>query len=149
MAIRNNIMPILNYTTSISHEKTISEIMKCLSKGGASKIIMDNNSNGDPIALTFQIYFRNNMLAFSLPVRTESVLEIMKRDKKIPRSKCTHDQALRVSWRILKDWIEAQMAICQSGMTEVAEVFLPYAVTKSGLTLFEDLKNGDQKLLNI
>jgi len=42
----------------------------------------------------------------------KSILEIQK-DPKVPRSKCTDEQALRVSWRIIKDWVKAQMAIVE------------------------------------
>ena len=38
-------MAILNYTTSISCEKTIGEIMKCLVKHGATKIVTDYSEN--------------------------------------------------------------------------------------------------------
>jgi hypothetical protein len=40
----------------------------------------------------------------------------------------------RVAWRIVKDWIEAQMAIVEAGQAEMAEVFLPYATIEDGTT---------------
>ena len=44
-------------------------------------------------------------------------------------------QAVRVAWRIVKDWVEAQMALVETQMVTTAEVFLPYAVMKDGRTL--------------
>ena len=35
-------------------------------------------------------------------------------------------QATRVASRILKDWIEAQLALLHTGMVELEEIFLPY-----------------------
>lgn len=55
---------------------------------------------------------------------------------------------MRVSWRIVKDWVEAQMAIVEAQLAEVGEVFLPYAVTKKGNTLYKELKQDGMKLLN-
>ena len=34
-------------------------------------------------------------------------------------------QAIRTSWRILKDWVEAQMALLETGMVTMDEIFLP------------------------
>ncbi|HEY3525282.1 MAG TPA: hypothetical protein VGK47_03725 [Nitrososphaeraceae archaeon] len=88
------------------------------------------------------------MVAFSLPANYSGVLKAMQKDKKIPRSKCTIEQAQRVSWRIVKDWVEAQMAIVEAQLADMAEVFLPYAITKSGTTLYKEIQSGGLKLLN-
>jgi hypothetical protein len=139
-------MPILNYTTKIDSYKTITEIQQILSKHGATKMIVDNDNIGNPIALTFCINWNGSMTAFALPCNFEGVLRAMKHNKKVPRSLCNEEQALRVGWRIVKDWVEAQMAIVEAQLSSLAEVFLPYAVTKSGNTLFK-LLNNDKGLL--
>jgi hypothetical protein len=72
----------------------------------------------------------------------------MKKSSKVPRSLCTEEQALRVGWRIIKDWVEAQMAIVESELAGVAEVFLPYAVTKSGTTLYKHIETDGRLLLS-
>ena len=71
----------------------------------------------------------------------------MDRDKKVPGSLKNKEQALRVSWRIIKEWVEAQMAIIEAGQAELSEVFLPYAVTKDGDTVYQKLKSGNDFLL--
>ena len=63
----------------------------------------------------------------------------MKRDRKVPRRLVTDEQAVKVSWRIIKDWIEAQMALVEAELAELAEVFLPYAITKDGNTLYSQI----------
>jgi len=140
-------MAILNYTTSIESEKSIAEIQKCLVKHGAHKIVTDYQ-NMIPSSVTFCLTINNNVVGFSLPANPEGVLKAMQKDKKVPRSKCTKEQAQRVAWRIIKDWVEAQMAIVESQLAEMAEVFLPYAITKSGNTLYKEIKNNDMLLLN-
>lgn len=139
-------MPILNYTTKIDSYKTITEIQQKLSKAGANKMIIDNSANGLPIALTFCIDWHGSPLAFSLPCNFEGVLKAMRRSSKVPRNLCTDEQALRVGWRIIKDWVEAQLAIVEAELAAMAEVFLPYAVTKSGTTLYNHIQT-DSKLL--
>lgn len=139
-------MPILNYTTKIDAYKTISEIQRILSDKGANKITIDNDSKGLPIALTFCIYMNDYQTAFCLPCNFSGVLKAMRKSNKVANSFCNEEQALRVGWRIIKDWVEAQMAIVESELADLAEVFLPYAVTKSGETLYQQIK-GNQKLL--
>lgn len=140
-------MPILNYTTSIDSYKTITDITKILSQKGATKIVFDNNTEGLPVSLTFQIVWRGNFVAFVLPCNYEGFLQSMKKDKKIPKKYISEEQALKVSWRILKDWVEAQLAIVDSEMCTLPEVFLPYAVTKNGTTLYRTIENEPQLLL--
>lgn len=139
-------MAILNYTTSIDSEKSIMEIQKCLSRHGANKIVTDY-TNGQPSVVTFCIEIKGNMIAFSLPANHAGVLKSMEQDKKVPRSKCTQEQAQKVAWRIVKDWVEAQMAIVQAQIAEMAEVFLPYSVTKNGNTLYEEMQSTGMRML--
>jgi len=141
-------MAILNYTTSISCEKTIGEIMKCLVKHGATKIVTDYSEN-IPSAVTFCIKLNDNLVAFALPANYEGVLKAMQKDSKVPRRLLTKEQALRVSWRIVKDWVEAQMAIVEANLADLAEVFLPYAITKTGTTLYKEIKNNGMKMLQL
>ena len=140
-------MPILNYTTKIDSYKTIVEIQKCLAAHGAQKIVIDNDAAGNPVAMTFCVAYRGCLQGFALPCNYEGVLKAMQRSRKVTRALCTKEQALRVSWRIIKDWIEAQMAIIEAGMAEVTEVFLPYAITKSGKTLFQHIETDSSLLL--
>ncbi len=139
-------MAILNYTTGITFEKTISEITSILVAHGANKIVSDYSGN-IPTAITFCLTLNGNMIAFALPANYSGVLKAMKNDKKVPNSKCTEEQALRVSWRIVKDWIEAQMAFVDAQLADMAEVFLPYAITPSGNTLYKEIQNGGMKML--
>jgi hypothetical protein len=59
----------------------------------------------------------------------------------------TEEHARDVSWRIIKDWVEAQMAIIETCMVTTARVFLPYAVTKNGQTVYEYFAGNTQLLL--
>ena len=139
-------MAILNYSTKISSEKTIMEIQKILATHGATKITTDYES-GLPVAVTFCLSLREKVIAFSLPANYSGVLKSMKNAPKIPKKFLTEEQALKVSWRIVKDWVNAQTALVEAELADMAEVFLPYAITKSGNTLYQEIDQTDILLL--
>lgn len=139
-------MAILNYTTEIDFEKTIGEITKILVKHGATKMVTDYADNV-PVAVTFCLMLNGNMVGFSLPANYEGVLKAMQKDGNVPKKLLTKEQALRVSWRIIKDWISAQMALVEAKLADMAEVFLPYAITKSGTTLYKEIQSNGMLLL--
>ena len=66
---------------------------------------------------------------------------------KIPRAFVDEHQALRVAWRIVFYWVDAQMAILETQMVKMEQVFLPYMVMRNGRTLFDDMVKTGFKLL--
>lgn len=149
-------MPLLNYTSEVDADKTIGEINKILSKMGASSVMTDYN-DGIVSALSFAIDRNGQKLGFRLPCDWKPVYDVMYKDKKAYEE---HDkryahqqserrmQAVRTSWRIVKDWIEAQMALIETNMAKTEQVFLPYLVVGKGETLYEQLSESQFKLLN-
>ena len=123
------------------------EIQKILADHGATKITTDFAA-GLPIAVTFCLAIKERTIAFSLPANYSGVLKAMKNSPKVPKKLLTEEQSLKVSWRIVKDWINAQTALVEAELADMAEVFLPYAITKSGNTLYKDIQNGDILMLN-
>lgn len=142
-------MPILNFTTKIDAWKTVNEIQQVLSKHGVTHFSIKNEGSF-PTALAFTIDFNGQPLNFLLPCNHDGVLRCLKGDKKVPNSSKNSEQALRTSWRIVKDWVEAQMAIVQAQLAPIQEVFMPYLVINStGETLSNRMLKGDgMKLLN-
>jgi hypothetical protein len=129
-------MPILNYTTTIDPLKTIAEIQSILVQHGATNISIDF-ANQIPVALTFLIELNGEFINFRLPNNAQGVYNALCNETKIPKRFKTPEQAQKVAWRILKDWIEAQIAIIEAGLATLPQVFLPYAVTQNGQTLYE------------
>lgn len=132
-------MPILNYTTKVDPTKTISEITQCLVERGANKIVVDYDG-GLAVAMTFQLLHRNQPIFFSMPANWEGVLNVLRSQKEVGKGYQNKEQAVRTAWRILKTWIEAQMAIIDAEIVTPAQVFLPYAITKTGNTLYEEIE---------
>ena len=142
-------MPILNYTTTIAVHKTVSEIQEKLAKAGAIAVSIDYDEQKQPSALTFAIMVRNYPVNFRLPSRWNGVYHKVRSDYTISKKLRTEEQARRVAWRIVKDWVEAQLALIDAGCAELPEVFLPYAVSPTGETLFEKLSSSPQLIANI
>jgi hypothetical protein len=139
-------MAIKNYSTSVDSYKTISEIQQLLAKKGARQINIKNDAKGNPISLSFLILWDAKPIAFMLPCNFEGIKRAMLNDRKIARNQCTVDQALRVGWRIVKDWVSAQLAIVEAEACTMPQVFLPYAVTKTGQTLYEQIDQNKAML---
>lgn len=141
-------MGILNYTTTIATEKTAMEIQKMLAAAGAQAVLCEYSGDGVMNAMSFRIHTPHGVVSFRLPAQLDGVYKALQESPKVPRSKCTHEQAARVAWRILKDWIEAQLAIIEAGMAEMAQVFLPYAQNDQGETVYETIANNGFKALS-
>lgn len=139
-------MAILNYTTKIDPAKTASEIQALLGAKGAQSV-STQYLKGEAVAIYFALDVNGQMINFRLPSNWEGVLRVLKGDRKVPWPLKNEKQAKRTSWRIVKNWVEAQLAIIESGQAQIAEVFLPYAVTSNGQTLYEKLGQSPQLLL--
>lgn len=135
-------MAILNYTTTIDAFKTVSEIEYILVKHKAKSVM--KNYEGESISgLSFLVDTGAIQVPIRLPVKVDECLEVLKREKKnSPKSniKATREQAERVAWRILKDWVEAQMALLDIEMVRLEEIFLPYIEMQNGQTIYEQLE---------
>ncbi len=139
-------MPLLNYTTEIEVEKTVGEISKLLSLHGAQKIMTDYE-DGYVKYVSFLMVINGKPIGFRLPTDWKPVLKILEDDPKVGPKYCNQEQAVRVAWRIVKVWIDAQMAIIDTKMARIQDVFLPYVVTKNGKTLAEKFEDDSQLLL--
>lgn len=136
-------MPLLNYTTKVDIYTTLGAIQGQLVKHGAKKILQDYDENGKILALSFMIDTPNGTRGIRLPANVDAVYAVLRKQ----RVKCDRDQAERVAWRIVKDWVEAQMAILESEMVQMDEIFLPYMLDDKGKhTLFEAYRNNQLRL---
>ncbi len=131
--------PILNYTTSISVEKTVMEIQRCLSQCKNINV-MTAYENGIVSSIAFRIETKHGILSFLLPAKIDKIHELLKQSN-CPKSLKTREQAARVAWRIIGSWIEAQVALVQADQVKMEEVFLPFLQDSCGQTLYQSLEN--------
>jgi hypothetical protein len=131
---------LLNYTTEIAAEKTVGEIQRKLAQAGASQVLHGYDREGNLSELSFKIKTQFGEMAFRLPANIEAVQGVLTRQFKSGRSRfASREHATKVAWRILKDWIEAQLALLRTGMVTVEQAFLPYAQNSNGQTVYEVL----------
>lgn len=132
-------MALKNYTTDIDVHKTVSEIHIILAKSGAKKIMFDYDDNSKIIAVSFSVETSSGLQAARLPANAARVQAVLQKQR-VKNS--TPEQAERVAWRIVKDWLSAQMAILETEMVDMAQVFLPYFINRDGVTLYEAFTEG-------
>ena len=133
-------MPLLNYTTKVEAIKTVYEIQGILASHGAKTILINYANDSSIESLSFQVDTPHGMLGIRLPVDPDAAMKVLDKQKVPPRYK-TKPQAIRIAWRILKDWVEAQMAILETEMVRMEQIFLPYIISsKTGQTVYELLE---------
>ena len=137
-------MPIKNYTTGVPEEKTVHEIMSLLAQKGARSIRIDYDDLNRPESVSFIVIVMELPIPIKLPCNFDGVFKALANEYKdryarsrFERNAESKAQARRVAWRIVKNWIEAQMALIEAGQASLIQVFLPYAVTQDGPTMFE------------
>jgi hypothetical protein len=142
---------LLNYTTTIAVDKTLTEIQRVLVKAGARSILTDYDGEGNPSALSFLIKTQFGDRSYRLPADIEAVWRVLTRQYdagRVQRRFATREQAARVGWRILKDWLEAQLAIIETQMVTLDQVLLPYMQDQvTGQPIYELLVERNMKLL--
>jgi hypothetical protein len=122
---------ILNYTTTIAAEKTLGEIHHMLVQAGARQVSVDYDALRQPTAVSFVIVLPFGEASYWLPANRDAVLALLERQcnqGQVRRALVTPGQASRVGWRIIKDWLEAQLAIIDAGLVTLEQVMLPYAI---------------------
>lgn len=141
-------MSLKNYSTTIDADKTISEIERILSTHGACDIWKQYDGAGYVVCLTFAVNTEFGKMPFRLPMDAQKVSQILRNEKRMGKasglSKAKSediDIARKVGWRIIKDWIDSQLALVEVNLVKVEQVFLPYAYDPSkDRTLYETLK---------
>jgi len=147
-------MTVRNYTTQIKTEKTLMEIENILVKFGAEGIYKEyqgNKING----LMFFLIKDNQKIPFKIPMSIEKSRTVIVKavnEGKLPRKfleePLRSDQAERVCWRIIKDWIDSQLSLLEMNFAEATEILLPYAYDYAeSKTLYQKfLENKDRYL---
>ena len=99
-----------------------------------------------PVCFTIQTL--EGERGIKLPANSAKVQKVLHRQKQDP--KCRNrsaiddsmEQADRVAWRIVYDWLGSQLAILETEMVDLEQVFLPYFINAAGQTLYEAYQQG-------
>jgi len=148
-------MAVKNIHTRIAPEKTITEIIKLLTQFGAKKILQDLDNSGNIVGVSFLIELQEKAIPIRLPMKVdkaraiiEQAVEERKLTKKFLYEPERTEQALRVGWRIIKDWVHSQLSLVQMNYAEPIEIFLSYVYDiKTEKTVYEQMLEGKLKTL--
>lgn len=128
----------LDYTTTIDPGKSAAECVARLAGFGATAISITYDGKGFPIGLTFQVGTEWGPRLFSLPVNgTRRALDRARKAGRVAPRFTGQEHAGRVAWRVLKDWLEAQLALTDAGLADLVQVMLPYVQVEKGKTLWQ------------
>jgi hypothetical protein len=131
------LMPLLNYTTTVPSLRTVTQITELLAKSGAAQILIEYSGDASVSSIGFAMQGPHGLMRYRLPVNVSAVWAVMERDRSVARRFKTQEQAERVAWRIMKDWIEAQLAIVATRMVSLDQVMLPYMLMDEHTTVYD------------
>jgi hypothetical protein len=124
-------------------------LQQTLGSHGAKQISYDYGDNGKVQGVQFVIKVKDRFIPIKLPARVDKAQAVLKKQweegiishKRGKENTYGYDQAYRVAWRNILDWVQAQMALLKIGMANMEEVFLPYMQDRQGVTFYEAWKN--------
>lgn len=139
---------LLNYTTSLAAKRTASECVELLAEAGADAVACQY-AERQPVGLSFRLTTPEGPRDFTLPVNVDGVHRMLVKANKAGEFRKdgyrvsaydTREHAANVAWRVVRDWVEAQLAIIAAEMATLDEVMLPYLQIAPGLTLWEEIQ---------
>ena len=136
--------PIKNAQSVMSIPKIFDVITKTLVSHKAKHITFSYDDNGKINAIEFVLDLNGQEYPFRLPARVQAVEKILYTN--VFLSKTQKEQAYRVAWANIRDWIAAQCALIDTQMVRPEEIFLPYMIARDGRTFYE-VMNERQFLL--
>jgi hypothetical protein len=135
------VAPALNYTTAVPVSRTTAEMQALLGRSGASAVAV-LYEDSKPVGMSFILRTPGGERTFNLPVDVGAVQKLLTAQKREhSRVDDRPAQAERVAWRIVKDWLAAQLALIEAQMATLDEVMLPYLVTRPNRTLRDDWRD--------
>jgi hypothetical protein len=134
-------MALYMESTTIDESKTIGEITAALVGAGARAINTEYGPDRRIIAVRFVLNVNGCDAVFHLPAKTEPIFLLLQKQRapmnRSRKEKEDRAQSGRVAWRQILRWVQAQLALIETGMVEPAEPFSPYMVDNTGRTLYE------------
>lgn len=135
----------VNYTTKIDATQTVAEMQALLARHGARRIAVDYGPRGVPSSLDFGLETPHGLRSFSIPVDAERMQRLLQAEEKAGRLKTgskyertSLEQAERVAWRVMKTWLEAQLALVAAELVDLDQAMFAYLqVGPAGETIYE------------
>jgi len=143
-------MALANYSSQASPGNSINAIEKWLVEYGA-KCVAKDYENGEVVGISFLIKTSQGELPFRLPVKIANVEVILRKrrknydrlwgeEKRLADSR-DRAQAKITAWANLRDWTRAQLALFETDMVTLDQIFFPYLQYK-GRTIYQIFTEG-------
>lgn len=144
----------LNYTTKIPVHQTVIECQSILAKAGASSVTT-GFEDGQPSGLGFSLKTPHGVRAFTLPVDVGAMQAVLRKadfsslhpTRATLANLTSREHAAMVAWRVVKDWLEANLALIAAQMATIDEVMLPYLHVGEERTLWQAYQAREQAAL--
>lgn len=142
----------LNYSTSVPATRTVGECQQMLAAAGAASVAVHYEGR-DPVGLSFQLRTPHGPRAFTLPVNVEGAHRMLVKASKDGKLRSdgyrvtkaeSREHAATVAWRVIKDWLEANLALIEAEMASLDQVMLPYLHVDGDRTLWEAYRDREQ-----
>lgn len=137
-------MGLMNFSTSVAAEKSVGEIEAILVKHRVRGVQKRYDAAGEITSLAFSLETPFGERSYRLPVNVDGVLATLEREKQagrlpnLPWTRLNRHQAARVAFRILKDWLESQLAVIQTRAVTLDQILLPFQVANdAGETVYQ------------
>lgn len=131
-------MSIRFYTSDVEPSKTVGEIQHILAEAGARRVAVTYDEGGE-VTIEFQLEIAGRMTSFRLAPEVENMHRALQDDEDATGKRQTYDQAERTSWRLLKEWLQMQLAFDAADQASLDQLLLGYGITPSGETIYERL----------
>lgn len=144
----------LNYTTKIPAAQTVGECQHILAQVGASAVAVLYQDKG-PSGLEFRLDTPHGRRDFTLPVDVTAMQAVLQKAeragefaslRKAAASWTSREHAANVAWRVVKDWLEANLALIAAQMATLSEVMLPYLHVDDERTLWQAYREREDTL---
>jgi len=131
----------LNYTTTVAADKTAHECLVTLGKYGAKRAGLAYGKDRVPMGISFVLDTRWGERGYEIAVNfdgTQSALRAAYRERKIERKYTEHAHAQKVAWRVLKMWLESNLALVEAGQVDPERALFPYMLLAPEHTVFDE-----------
>lgn len=121
--------------------RVFDAIEKMLIKHGARQIAY-TYEDGLKTGILFTIQGKNSLLPIKMPVRIKNIEQVFKKDG----VKYKTEQPYKTGWKNVHDWIAAQLALLETEMVQMEEIFLPYILMNKDVTAFDYFSKNNYQL---
>lgn len=141
---------LLNYTTTINANRTIAEMQAMLVRAGATSVTLHYGPDQRPSGIEFVVGTKYGPQMFRLGVDVRAVQMLLAKQRTrgslADRMQFVREQAERTGWRVVRSWLEAQLAMVEIGLASLDQVMLPYMLMAPEKTVYDAYQDNQSTL---